>query len=176
MNDLVTERLVIRNFRPDDWRELQELAIAYQASPSAQYEDPWPTSEEGVKGMAGWFASGDAYLAVCLKATGTLIGMIAIDRREGQQGRVHNLGYVFHPGTWGRGYATEGCRAAMGHLFGPLAADGILTGTRPENERSVRLLVRLGLAEVARGEYALSRADWLASGRDGAARDGKSEA
>ena len=170
MITLETDRLVIRNFRPDDWRELQELAIEYRASKWAVYEDPWPTSEEEVKGMAGWFASGDAYLAVLLKTTGKLIGLIAIDRREGQQGRVHNLGYVFHPGYSGQGYATEGCQAAMGYVFGPLAADGILTGTHPANEPSVKLLKRLGLTEAARGEYALSRAEWLASGRDGAIR------
>ena len=32
MITLETDRLVIRNFRPDDWRELQELAIEYRAS------------------------------------------------------------------------------------------------------------------------------------------------
>lgn len=159
---LETDRLVIRNFIPEDWQELQELAIQYRASESAQYEDPWPTSDKEVRGMARWFAGGDDYLAVCLKASGTLIGLIAIGRREGVAGRVHNLGYVFHPGYHGQGYATEGCRAAMGHLFGELSADGILTGTHPANEASVRLLNRLGLKEVARGEFALSREEWLA--------------
>jgi len=163
MVSLETDRLTIRNFFPDDWQDLQEVAIQYQASAWAKYEDPWPTSAEEVKSMAGWFASGDAYLAVCLKTTGKLIGLVAINRREEQEGRVYNLGYVFHPGYYGQGYATEGCQAAMGYVFGPLAADGILTGTHPANEPSVRLLKRLGLTEVARGEFALSRAEWLAS-------------
>jgi [ribosomal protein S5]-alanine N-acetyltransferase len=167
MITLDTDRLVIRNFSPDDWRDLQELAIAYRASPLAQYEDPWPTEEEQVKGMAGWFASGDAFLAVTLKATGKLIGMIHIGQREGTEGRVHNLGYVFHPGYSGQGYATEGCRAAMGYVFGPLAADGILTGTHPDNTPSVKLLKRLGLTPLERGEWSLSRADWVASGGEG---------
>jgi RimJ/RimL family protein N-acetyltransferase len=160
---LETGRLTIRNFSPADWRDLQELAIEYRASKWAQYEDPWPTSEEEVKGMATWFASGDGYLAACLKTTGKLIGLVAINRREEQEGRVHNLGYVFHPGYHdGQGYATEACRAAMGYLFETLAADRILTGTHPDNQDSVRLLQRLGLREVARGEFAMSRAEWLA--------------
>jgi RimJ/RimL family protein N-acetyltransferase len=52
----------------------------------------------------------------------------------------------------------------MAHVFGQLAADGILTGTRPENVASVRLLARLGLRErdAARGEYTISREQWLA--------------
>ena len=164
MTLLTTDRLVIRSFSAGDWQELQELAIQYQASESAQYEDPWPTSAEDVKGMAGWFAGGDDYLAVCLRATGHLIGLVALERRQGQSGRVHNLGYVFHPGYHGQGYATEACRAAIAYLFGPLEADGILTGTNPANEASIRLLKRLGLVQVAPGEFSLSREEGLAAG------------
>lgn len=162
MDSLETDRLIIRNFRPADWPELQELAVAYQASEWARYDVPWPTSEEEVKGMANWFASGDGYLAACLKASGTLIGLVAIDRRDDVEGRVHNLGYVFHPAYHGQGYASEACRAAMERVFADLGADEIRTGTHPDNQPSVRLLGRLGLKEVARGEYAISRQEWLA--------------
>jgi [ribosomal protein S5]-alanine N-acetyltransferase len=128
----------------------------------AKYEDPWPTTAEAVKGMAVWFANGEDYLAVCLRSTGKLIGLVAINRRPEQNGRVHNLGYVFHPDYLGQGYATESCQAAIDHVFGQLVADGILTGTREENVASVRLLKRLGLRkkETATGEYELSREDW----------------
>ncbi len=98
MITIETNRLNIRNFHPDDWQDLQDLAVQYQASEWAKYEDPWPTSAEEVKGMAAFFASGDSYLAACQKATGKLIGLIAIERRKEQEERVHNLGYVFHPG------------------------------------------------------------------------------
>jgi ribosomal-protein-alanine N-acetyltransferase len=161
MITLETDRLIIRNFRPDDWQDLQEVAVAYRASKWAKYEDPWPTSDEEVKGMATWFAGGDGYLAACLKSSGKLIGLVAIEQREGQTGHVHNLGYVFHPGYHGQGYATEACRAAVGYVFGPLAADRILTGTYPDNEESIKLLKRLGLKEVARGEYAISKEEWM---------------
>ena len=162
MITLETERLIIRNFRPDDWQELQELSVEYRASKWVKYEDPWPTSDEEVKGMATWFAGGDGYLATCLKSSGKLIGLVAIDQRDEQAEQVHNLGYVFHPDYHGHGYATEACRAAMVHVFGLLAADQILTGTNPENAESIRLLKRLGLKEVARGEFAISKEEWLA--------------
>lgn len=162
MISLETDRLLIRNFSSDDWQGLQELAIRYQASPWAQYEPPWPTSAEEVKGMANWFAGGDGFLAVCLKTTGKLIGLLALERREGMEGQVHNLGYVFHPDYYGQGYATEACRAGLAHVFGSLAADRILTGTHPANEPSVRLLKRLGLRPIDNGEYVLSREEWLA--------------
>lgn len=165
MISLETDRLTIRNFRPDDWQELRELAIAYQITEEAKFESPWPTSEEEVQGMATWFSGGDSYLAVWLKETRKLIGLIAIEQREGQEQRLHNLGYVFHPSYHGHGYATEGCRAAMAYVFENLAADGILTGTHPDNKSSVALLNRLGLRAIGGGEYAISREEWLALGQ-----------
>jgi len=165
MMPLETDRLTLRNFRPDDWQDFQEVIVAYQASASAKYEDPWLTSAEDIKNITAWFASGDDYLAVCLKPTGKIIGFVAINRRTEQAEGIYNLGYVFHPGYHGQGYATESCRAAMAYLFGPLAADGILTGTRPENVDSVKLLKKLGLKEIRPGEFALSKEEWLALDR-----------
>jgi RimJ/RimL family protein N-acetyltransferase len=158
---LTTSRLTIRNFGADDWHALQGMILRYQASEWAKYEDPWPTSDEKMREIANWFASGEDYLAVCLKETGVLIGFIAIGRRQEAEGRIHNLGYIFDPDYSGQGYATEGCRACMDYVFGSLSADGILTGTHPDNTPSVRLLDRLGLKAIGEGEYAISRAEWL---------------
>ena len=162
MNSLHTDRLIIRNFQPDDWQDLQELVVQYQASEWAKYEDPWPTGTEEVKGMAKFFASGDDFLAVIRRDTGKLIGLIAIERRKEQEERVHNLGYVFHPGYYGQGYATEGCRTVMTYLFDVVGIAAILTGTRLENTPSVRLLERLGLHSIGQGEFHISKEEWLA--------------
>jgi RimJ/RimL family protein N-acetyltransferase len=178
MLSIETSRLRIRCFRPDDWPALQELSVSYQATPAARLEPPWPTSEEGVRGLAAWFAKGDDYLAACLKDTGKLVGLVAVERRGGQERTVHNLGYVFHPDYHGQGYATEACRAAMAHVFGCLEADEILTGTHVENVDSIRLLRRLGLRETGTtsGEYRISREEWLAREREKSGRsDGPSE-
>jgi [ribosomal protein S5]-alanine N-acetyltransferase len=162
MKSLETDRLVIRNFRDADWQALQRMIVAYQASDAAKYEDRWPTSEEDMKNIASWFAGGDAYLATCLRSTGELIGFVAIERRDNPDRLLHNLGYIFNPAHYGKGYATEACRAAMIYVFGELGADGFLTGTHPENEASIRLLKRLGFSYIENGEYILSRAEWLA--------------
>ena len=163
---LETDRLIIRNYVVDDWKELQELAIDYQASEWAQYDHPRPTSEEEVKGMAAWFASGDGYLAVCLKTTGKLIGLLNIHHKEVEEGRVHGLGYVLHSAYHGQGYATEACRAGLVQVFGSWRADWVTTGTHPENESSVRLLKRLGLSEVSEGAYAITREEWQDKGSE----------
>ncbi len=161
MIKLDTDRLTIRNFLDDDWQDLQDAVVQYQATEWAKLEDPWPTATEEVKGMTKFFASGNNYLAVTLKDTGKLIGLIAIEPRQGQTEPVHNLGYVFHPGYSGKGYATEGCLAVMAYLFEDVGISAILTGTRPENTPSVRLLERLGIPPIGNGEYRLTKEEWL---------------
>ena len=162
MDALETDRLTIRNFQADDWRELQRIIVEYQRTEYAQFDHPWPTDDEGIKNAVAWFMTGDGYLADCLQDSGQHIGPVAIARRDDLPGVVHNLGYILAPWAQGLGYATEACRAAMGYLFGELEAERIQTGTHPSNEPSVRLLARLGLAEVGQGEYAISREEWLA--------------
>ena len=178
MIEMETERLNIRNFVPDDWRDLQEISIRYAASEYAQYDQQWPTATKEVKGMVEWFSEGDRFLAVCLQAPPQVIGLIALNQDEKAEGRAYKLGYVFHPDYHGNGYATESCRAVIDHAFGQWVADRIVVNTAAANDPSCRLLCRLGMAETGRGvgsfrtrqdgtpiefervSYALSREQW----------------
>jgi RimJ/RimL family protein N-acetyltransferase len=47
--------------------------------------------------------------------------------------------------AWGRGLATEGARAALGHAFGPLALASVVSIIEAENARSVRVAEKLGM-------------------------------
>jgi RimJ/RimL family protein N-acetyltransferase len=179
MISLQTDRLIIRNFRPDDWQDLLEMVTQNQVSEFAQYDHPWPTEAVEVKGVAEWFASGDTFLAVTLKSTGKLIGYISMSRQEEQKGRVFGLGYVFNFRYHGQGYATEGCQAVIDSVFVELEADQVSTGTAAANLPSRDLLKWLGLKEVGRSRgsfwkmedgtpiefeaisYSLTRDEWL---------------
>ena len=162
MQTIQTDRLVIRNFRPEDWRDLHAMIVQYQASAYAQYDHKWPTSEEEIQGIARWFSEGDSYLAVCLPATGKLIGFVALNKEEREEGLAFNLGYVFDAGYHGQGYATEACRAAIEHAFERLDAATMVSGTASANLPSCRLLARLGFRETGGGMYALPRDQWRA--------------
>jgi len=161
MKTIETDRLIIRNFDVEDWRDLQEMIIKYKETEYAKYDHEWPTSDAEIKNIVEWFRSGNSYLAVCMKTMNKLIGFIAIDRREELEGQVHNFGFIFHPQYHGQGYAAESCQAAIKYVFEDLAADGILTGTHPTNKPSVRLLNNLGMKEVTPGEFSISRGYWL---------------
>jgi RimJ/RimL family protein N-acetyltransferase len=149
MTMLETDRLTIRNFSSGDWEALHEMIGQYQASELAAYDHPWPTSPEEIQKVTEWFAGGDSYLAVCLKDTDRLIGFVALNPEQVEGSRQFNLGYVFNRGYHGQGYATEACRAVLGHAFGPLQAQRVVTGTAAANTASRRLLERLGFRKIA---------------------------
>jgi len=162
LTSIETERLIIRNFTKDDSSELREMVLQYVASPYAIYDHQWPTSEEEIRGVAEWFASGDRYLAVCLKPEGTFIGFVCLNPEEGSTPTAVNIGYIFNSDYHGRGYATEACRAALVRAFTELGAERVVTGTAKENEPSCRLLARLGLKPMpeSEGMYLVTREEW----------------
>jgi hypothetical protein len=49
MTAFETNRLVIDNFRVDDWSDLQEMIVQYQASAYASYDHEWPTSKKEIE-------------------------------------------------------------------------------------------------------------------------------
>ncbi len=186
MTHIETSRLTIRNFEPDDWRGLQALAVQQQTSEYGAYDHRWPTSEEELRGVAAWFSEGDGFLAVCLRDAGAFIGLIAINRKGGEDAAEYGLGYRFDERYHGKGYATEACRAALNHVFGELGAALVSTGTAAANEPSCRLLRRLGLRKTGESvgsfvkdadgrpiefvgyTFCITREEWLAGQGPGA--------
>jgi len=149
MTRLETERLVIRNFHISDWEALHEMIVQYQSSEFAAYDQPWPTAPDEIKKITEWFASGDSYLAVCLKATTRFIGFVALTQESSEDQRTFNLGYVFNFDFHGHGYATEACRAVLKHAFEDRQAHHVVTGTAAANGASCRLLERLGFQKTS---------------------------
>jgi ribosomal-protein-alanine N-acetyltransferase len=143
MQPIETERLTLRNFTAEDGPALLKIVVQYQASPYAKYDHPWPTDPEQIKGVAKWFAKGDAYLAVCLKETCVFIGFVCLNPEETGREVVFNIGYIFDFDCHGKGYVTEACSAALRHAFNDLQVDTVVTRTAEANDASCRLLERL---------------------------------
>ncbi len=55
------------------------------------------------------------------------------------------IGYRFKHTAWGKGYATEAARAVLRHGFETVGLDEIVAVIHPENERSQRIIKKLGL-------------------------------
>ncbi len=148
MITIETERLALRNFVYSDWEDLHAMIVQYKASGFANYDQPWPDSPEEIKGIINWFASGDQFLAVCLKETQQFIGFVALNPETDEGSLVYNLGYVFKADFHGKGYASEACRAALAHAFRTLSAQRVVAGTAAANLPSCRLLEKLGFQKT----------------------------
>ncbi len=148
MIPIETERLVVRNFEANDWKALHDMIVQYEASEYAAYDQQWPTSAEEIQGITEWFASGDHFLATCLKDTSQFIGFVALNP-EGEEGSgEYNIGYIFDANYRGHGYATESCKTMLDRAFGELQASRVVTGTAALNHPSCRLLERLGFRRI----------------------------
>ncbi|MDR1329767.1 MAG: GNAT family N-acetyltransferase [Oscillospiraceae bacterium] len=134
---LETDRLILRRFTPDDWKDLNE----YLSQPETVCFEPYePFSMEDSKREAVTRSENAAFLAVCLKSGGKLIGNIYI---APQDYGAWELGYVFNSKFWRNGYATEAARAAIEYAFAN-SARRVTAMCNPLNEASWKLLERLG--------------------------------
>ncbi|MZF86983.1 GNAT family N-acetyltransferase [Streptomyces sp. SID5643] len=90
---------------------------------------------------------------------GAMIGTVTLERRVPERpGRLSpdageiELGYMFLPEAWGRGYAAEACAAALDWCAGALPGEPVVLCTQTANRRSMRLAAKLGFTEVERFE------------------------
>lgn len=177
MIELKTERLIIRNFKAEDWEDLAELAMKYEQTELAKYDaGPWPSNLEEYKGIVENFVKGDDFLAVILKEEQKLIGLVVKTKKDDEE---YEFGYNFHFNYQGKGYATESCKTVIDHMFEILNTEIIKAGTAKINEQSNKLLQRLGFEcrreknisfrkdeegnpiEFVGVDYTLSRKGWL---------------
>jgi RimJ/RimL family protein N-acetyltransferase len=134
---LETERLTIRGFHADDWRDLYE----YLSQPeTVQYEPYEPFSPDEAKREAERRANDENFYAVCLKESAKLIGNIYLAKRDFDAAEI---GFVFNSKFGRKGYATEAATALIDRLFAENKAHRVFAECNPENERSWKLLERL---------------------------------
>lgn len=83
-------------------------------------------------------------LAAVDSSTGLLLGSVelSVESREHLRGE---LGWVFDPAQWGRGYATEATRVLMRFGFEDLGLHRIAATCHPDNVASARVLEKAGM-------------------------------
>lgn len=136
---LETQELVIRGFRPSDWRDLYE----YLSDETVVLYEPYGVfSKRRSKAEARKRAKSNSYFAVCLKPAGKLIGNLYF---KDQGCGTYELGYVFGRKYQGRGYATQSVKALLSHAFCQMSARRVIAMCNPVNVRSWKLLERIGM-------------------------------
>ncbi len=145
---LVTERLVLRELRPGD---ADAVAAGAGDRRVAQYliqvPSPYPIAlaRRWVLHRIEWWELGRGItLAVTLpNGPDRLLGTISL--RCYVRDRRAELGYWLAASAWGRGFATEAARAAVGFGFRELGLARIYAQVLAGNRASLRVLDKLGM-------------------------------
>jgi RimJ/RimL family protein N-acetyltransferase len=170
---LETERLILRHGAPSDAALLCALdsdpeVMRYLGKPASLAEIEAETLPRFLRPEArSWI--------VVEKASGDFLGWFALEGSESEG----EIGYRLKRSAWGRGYGSEGARALVDKGFGALGLGRIWGQTMAVNTASRRVMEKARLAYVrtfhlqwddpiagvehGEVEYALTRAQWLAS-------------
>lgn len=137
-----TPRLLVRNFRAADWEDLLE----YLSQPEVlRFEPDDPSDAADCQQKALERSQGNIFWAVCLKETGKMIGHIYFNRMNPAEFLTWEIGYIFNPQYYGKGYATEACQRILQYGFTELGTHRIVGLCNPENVSSWRLMERLSM-------------------------------
>ncbi|MFB7371238.1 GNAT family N-acetyltransferase [Streptomyces sp. NPDC056222] len=151
---LRTERLVLRESEARDRAAFIELF----ASPEVSTYIGGPRTRDELERVVPE-VPGQRPGHFVIDLDGAMIGMVTLGRRDAERsGHVRpdtaeaELGYLFLPEAWGRGYAAEACAAALGWFADVLPGEPVVLCTQTANDRAMRLAANLGFTEVERFE------------------------
>jgi ribosomal-protein-alanine N-acetyltransferase len=177
---LPTPRLLLREFEDADWQRVHE----YQSDPAYHLFNPWDErTEADVQALMQRFIEwqheqprSKFQLAIHLRSEDKLIGSCGVRSTSGDMIEAE-LGFELDKDYWGKGYATEACRALIEFAFMDLHVSLLVANCVQENQASAQVLRRLGMHYVRserngvwiRGtwmttdSYSINLAEWRAS-------------
>jgi len=142
---LETERLILRQFREEDFEAYAEAcgdAEVMRYIGEFRPMDRANAWRSMAMQLGHWQLRGYGMWAVEEKATGRMVGRVGLWKPEGWP--ELEVGWMLHRSCWGRGFATEAGRAALEAAFRVLGVDHVVSIIHPENAASMRVAERLG--------------------------------
>ncbi|HUE73729.1 MAG TPA: GNAT family N-acetyltransferase [Pirellulaceae bacterium] len=154
--ELRTERLLLRHWRPED----REPFAALNADPRVVEFLPGPSSraesDERVARIEAHFQEyGYGLWAVEVVGVAPFVGFVglSVPRFEAPFMPCVEIGWRLSAEHWGRGYSTEGARAALAFGFERLSLDEIVSYTVPDNVRSRRVMEKIGMTHSSDEDF-----------------------
>jgi len=152
MPELRTKRILLRPVRAEDAVPLHAIfsdaeTMRYWSTPP--HTDPAQT-DGFVAAMMG--IDPDTGVEFAVEHEGRVIGKAGL-------WNCPEIGFIFHRDTWGKGLAKEAVSALMAYAFETYALDAITADVDPRNDRSLRLLAKLGFEETHRAERTIQVGD-----------------
>jgi RimJ/RimL family protein N-acetyltransferase len=148
-----TERLDLRPHREDDLDDM----LAFHSRPDVVRYVPWPVrnreqtraalqaklGQDALRAPGEWLV-----LAIETRANRRVVGEVLL-KWDSDTSRQGELGFALHPDAQGQGLGAEAAQAVLGLGFDELGLHRITATCIAGNERSMRLLTRLGMRQEA---------------------------
>ncbi|WP_042416902.1 GNAT family N-acetyltransferase [Streptacidiphilus anmyonensis] len=152
MITLTTDRLLLRPPSEEDIAPLLEMntdpeVMRYIGDGSPGPSDPESTAGIVARARQGWADNGFGMLSVLTRDGGEYAGWVTLaePRFLPQLLPVVEIGWRFRRAFWGRGYATEAAAPLLAFAFDEAGLDRIVSIRHPDNDRSRRVMEKLGL-------------------------------
>jgi RimJ/RimL family protein N-acetyltransferase len=156
--ELRTERLILRPLTKND---VDDLHAAYQKRKDVvrylrwevhDHDEPAKNLEKRIA-MTRLKNDGDGLIySVELPdpagGEGRIIGDMSVFLKSAKDAQLE-VGWIFHPAVYGKGYAPEAARALLDLCFGELEAHRVFAELDARNEASARLCETLGMRQEA---------------------------
>jgi RimJ/RimL family protein N-acetyltransferase len=153
---LETERLRLRNWRSSDREPFARL----NADPRVMEFFPKCLTREDSDAMVDrieehFRSKGFGLYAAELRSDGRFVGYVGLHTPafEAHFTPCFEIGWRLANDVWGQGIATEGARAVARHAFEDLALDEIVSFSVPANQRSIRVMKKLGMTNDSADDF-----------------------
>lgn len=157
MLDMIrTERLVLRRWQETDRLPFQRL----NADPRVMEFFPEPLTADASDALFDRIQAhidrhGFGPFATELVETGAFLGFtgLFVPEFDAHFTPAVEIGWRLAFESWGKGLATEGARAALDYGFNTLGMEHIVSFTVPANQRSRRVMEKLGMTHDSREDF-----------------------
>jgi ribosomal-protein-alanine N-acetyltransferase len=148
MAEIATQRLLLRHWREEDLAPFAALnsdaeVMRYFPAPLTRAQsDDLARFAQGLITVHGW-----GLWAVEMRGGAPFIGFVGLNRPrfEAHFTPAIEIGWRLDRPHWGHGYATEAATAALTFAFDELRCPEVVSFTSLVNERSLRVMRRLGM-------------------------------
>lgn len=140
-----TERLYLRRMTNDDFEEVKEMLF----NPKVMYAWEYTFTEQDVKdwikkNLDKYQKCSLGYFLVIDKTSNKVLGQAALMPDEIDGKTYYEIGYIFKPENWHKGYATECASALADYAFKTLGCNEVIFEIKPDNILSIHVAERLG--------------------------------
>ncbi len=146
---LETERLIIRNWQPKDYKDLFEFASDKEVTKYLLYETY--TSEqqavERINSLLETYKESDQIgdFAIELKKENKVIGSLCLTKKTEKAGGIIELGWSLNRKYQGFGYMTESISSLLKYIKTNHLAKRIVAVCDAENTKSSNVMKRIGM-------------------------------